>query len=65
MRVSMKKDFNILSSLIPVPKSSGVCLNVFVQPLIDELKMLWDKGVVTYDRLSMSSFPMREMVVYN
>ncbi|CAM8987238.1 unnamed protein product [Rhodiola kirilowii] len=38
----MKKEFNILSMLISGPKSPGKCLNVFMRPLIDELKILWD-----------------------
>ncbi|CAM8883173.1 unnamed protein product [Rhodiola kirilowii] len=46
----MKREFNILTLLISGPKSPGKCLNVFMRPLIDELKMLWDTGVVTYDR---------------
>ncbi|CAM8876553.1 unnamed protein product [Rhodiola kirilowii] len=46
----MKKEFNILAMLISGPKSPGKCLNVFMQPLIDELNMLWDTGVLTFDR---------------
>ncbi|KAL9679793.1 hypothetical protein QQ045_017662 [Rhodiola kirilowii] len=42
----MKKEFNILAMLISGPKSPGKCLNVFMRPLIDELKMLWNTGVV-------------------
>ncbi|CAM8954124.1 unnamed protein product [Rhodiola kirilowii] len=38
----MKKEFNILAMLISGPKSPGKCLNVFMQPLIDELNILWE-----------------------
>ncbi|KAL9675915.1 hypothetical protein QQ045_004123 [Rhodiola kirilowii] len=39
------------------------CLKVFMRPLIDELKMLWDTGVVTYDRYDGSSFLMKAAVM--
>ncbi|CAM8982469.1 unnamed protein product [Rhodiola kirilowii] len=59
----MKKEFNILAMLISGPKSPGKCLNVFMRPLIDELKMLWNTGVVTFDHFSGSSFNMKEAVI--
>ncbi|CAM8902972.1 unnamed protein product [Rhodiola kirilowii] len=59
----MKKEFNILAMLISSPKSPGKCLNVFMRPLIDELKMLWNTGVVTFDRYSGSSFVMKAAVM--
>ena len=35
--------------LIPGPKSPGNNIDVYLQPLIDELKELWEKGVETWD----------------
>ncbi|CAM8978946.1 unnamed protein product [Rhodiola kirilowii] len=60
----MKKEFNILALLISGPKSPGKCLNVFMQPLIDELNYLWDTGVVTYDRHEKSTFNMKVAVIW-
>ncbi|CAM8981847.1 unnamed protein product [Rhodiola kirilowii] len=60
----MKKEFNILTLLISGPTSPGKCLNVFMRPLIDELKMLWDVGVLTYDRHDGSSFMMKATVMW-
>ncbi|CAM8909852.1 unnamed protein product [Rhodiola kirilowii] len=60
----MKKEFNILAMLISGPKSPGKCLNVFMQPLIDELNILWDTGVLTYDRHDGSSFHMKAAVLW-
>ncbi|CAM8918521.1 unnamed protein product [Rhodiola kirilowii] len=60
----MKKDFNILAMLISGPKSPGKCLNVFMQPLIDELNMLWNTGAVTFDRHIRSSFNMKVAVMW-
>ncbi|KAL9662977.1 hypothetical protein QQ045_027813 [Rhodiola kirilowii] len=60
----MKKEMNILCMLIFGPKSPGKCLNVFMRPLIDELKMLWEEGVQTYDRTDGSSFIMKAAVMW-
>ncbi|CAM8987392.1 unnamed protein product [Rhodiola kirilowii] len=60
----MKKEFNILAMLISGPKSPGKCLNVFMQPLIDELNMLWNTGAVTFDRLIRSSFNIKAAVMW-
>ncbi|CAM8914228.1 unnamed protein product [Rhodiola kirilowii] len=45
----MKKEFNILALLISGLKSPGKCLNVFMQPLTDELNIFWGTGVLTFD----------------
>ncbi|CAM8960376.1 unnamed protein product [Rhodiola kirilowii] len=60
----MKKEFNILSLLISCPKSPGKCLNVFMRPLIDELKVLWDEGCCTFDRHVGSPFIMKAAVMW-
>ncbi|CAM8934817.1 unnamed protein product [Rhodiola kirilowii] len=60
----MKKEFNILALLISGPKSPGKCLNVFMQPLIDELNILWDTGVLTFDRHGRSTFNMKAAVIW-
>ncbi|XP_050386341.1 uncharacterized protein LOC126802710 [Argentina anserina] len=60
----MKKEFNILTLLIPGPKSPGKCLDVYLRPLIDELKDLWNNGKATFDRHSQSSFRMRAAIMW-
>lgn len=35
--------------VIPKKKSLRQNIDVFLKPLIDELKILWDDGIVTYD----------------
>ncbi|XP_021867293.1 uncharacterized protein [Spinacia oleracea] len=58
----MKKPFTFLSLIIPGPKSPKGNLDVFLQPLIDELKMLWELGVPTYDVSKKQNFQMRAML---
>ena len=45
----MKQPFFILSVLIDGPKGSGNKIDVYLQPLIEELNELWERGVLTYD----------------
>ncbi|KAA0035762.1 uncharacterized protein E6C27_scaffold403G00370 [Cucumis melo var. makuwa] len=45
----MKESNFFMSLLVPGPKSPGKELDVYLQPLIDELKELWNNGVRTFD----------------
>ena len=62
--MAMKKEFNMLVLLISGPKSPGKCLDVFMKPLIDELKMLWSTGIQTYDVYEKRTFRMRAAVMW-
>ena len=48
----------ILSSLIPGPKAPGNDIDMYLQPLIDDLKRLWDIEHNTYDASKEESFQM-------
>ncbi|KAL4554290.1 hypothetical protein LXL04_039586, partial [Taraxacum kok-saghyz] len=39
----------MMALLIPGPVSPGKDIDVYLRPLIDELKVLWEKGVETYE----------------
>ena len=54
----MKKENFILSLLIPGPKAPGNDIDVYLQPLVEELKELWEVGVPTYDASSEEVFQM-------
>ena len=45
----MKDEYMFLSIIVPGPKNPKGKLDVFLQPLIAELKTLWEVGVCTYD----------------
>ena len=45
----LKQPFWIMSMIIPGPTSLGNNIDVYLQPLIDELNQLWENGVETYD----------------
>lgn len=44
----MKQHSFILSMLIPGPKGSKDKIDVYLQPLIEELKLLWEVGIETF-----------------
>ena len=45
----MKLEYLMLSLLIPGPQSPGKDMDVFLRPLIEELKELWENGIDTHD----------------
>ena len=49
--------------LIPGPKSPGNNINVYFQPLIDELKELREKGVETWDAKVKKNFTLRAVLL--
>nr|GEZ44081.1 hypothetical protein [Tanacetum cinerariifolium] len=58
---NLKSSF-MLTLLIPGPKSPGKDIDVYLRPLIEDLKVFWDrKGVETIDVASGQKFNMRAM----
>lgn len=52
----MEKENFILSMFIPGPESHGDAIDVYLQPLIEELKELWESGVETFDASTRQNF---------
>ncbi|GJY34918.1 tetratricopeptide-like helical domain, DYW domain protein [Tanacetum coccineum] len=59
----MKQQSFILSSVIPGEKALGNDIDVYLQPLIHELKLLW-KGVDAYDAFSKQQFKLRASLMW-
>ncbi|XP_076895544.1 uncharacterized protein LOC143548193 [Bidens hawaiensis] len=55
----------MLTLLIPGRDSPGKDIDVFLRPLVDELKLLWEKGAETYDCESKQIFNMRAIWTIN
>ncbi|GJS26577.1 zinc finger, PHD-type containing protein [Tanacetum coccineum] len=61
----MKESSFMPTLLIPDPKSLGKDIDVYLRPLIDDLKVLWAlKGVETIDVATGQKFNMRAMVLW-
>ena len=61
--VYMTKPYMFLTCVIPGPFNPTVCIYVYLQPLIDDLKKLWS-GVMTYDVSRKQNFMMRATLVH-
>lgn len=60
----MKQTSFILSLIIPGPSSPGMDIDVYLQPLIEELQELWNVGVRTFDVLKKNNFVMRAQLMW-
>nr|GEV78789.1 hypothetical protein [Tanacetum cinerariifolium] len=61
----MKESSFMLTLLFPGPRSLGKDIDVYLRPLIDDLKVLWAlKGVETIHVATGQKFKMREMVLW-
>ncbi|XP_073126852.1 uncharacterized protein [Henckelia pumila] len=60
----MSKENLMLTLLIPGPKKPGNDIDVYLEPLVEDLKELWDTGVETYDAFSKSMFNMKAILMW-
>ncbi|XP_035547370.1 uncharacterized protein LOC118348907 [Juglans regia] len=60
----MKDQFFITSLIIPGPKSPGNEIDVYLQPLVDELNELWENGVHTYDAYKKETFRLHAALMW-
>jgi len=60
----MKKPYMFLSLLIPRPKAPKGNFDIYIQPLIEELKQLWTVGVQTYDASMEQNFVMKAVILW-
>ncbi|XP_058723125.1 uncharacterized protein LOC131594944 [Vicia villosa] len=60
----MKQPNFMLSLIISGPKSPGNDIDVFLQPLIDDLKDLWNIGIETYDASMKQNFKLHAALLW-
>ncbi|XP_038693762.1 uncharacterized protein LOC119991488 [Tripterygium wilfordii] len=60
----MTTPYMFLTCIIPGPHNPKSKIDVYLQPLIDELKLLWDEGVLTYDISRKQNFKMRAALMW-
>ncbi|XP_019173565.1 PREDICTED: uncharacterized protein LOC109169143 [Ipomoea nil] len=58
----MKRKYIMLLLLISGPKQPGNDIDVYLAPLIEDLKMLWNEGVTVFDAHSQTNFTLRAML---
>ncbi|XP_028790871.1 uncharacterized protein LOC114746759 [Neltuma alba] len=62
--VCMTREYMFLTLIIPGPNNPKGKIDVYLQPLIDELKLLWDEGVPTYDASLRQNFCMHAALLW-
>ena len=60
----MKRSSLILSLVIPGPTSPGIAIDVYLQPLVEELRELWDVGIESFDASSNTKFQLRAALMW-
>ncbi|XP_020081242.1 uncharacterized protein LOC109704874 [Ananas comosus] len=60
----MKQSNFILSMLISGPESPGDAIDIYLQPLIKELKELWEVGVETFDASTRQNFQLHAALLW-
>ncbi|XP_070023273.1 uncharacterized protein [Nicotiana sylvestris] len=60
----MKPEYCMLSLLIPGSRSPGNDIDVYLQPLIEELNVLWESEVETYDASRDQTFQMQVALLW-
>ena len=60
----MKDENMLLTLLILGPRQLGNDIDIYLQPLIEELKELWNSGVDAYDAFEKRSFNLKVMLLW-
>ncbi|KAF7154393.1 hypothetical protein RHSIM_Rhsim01G0019000 [Rhododendron simsii] len=63
-RLCMKRKFMMLTLLISGPKQPGNDIDVYLAPLIDDLKMLWEVGVEAFDAYQQQHFRLKAVLLW-
>nr|KYP42000.1 hypothetical protein KK1_036616 [Cajanus cajan] len=58
----MKRKYVILCMLIADPRQPGNDIDVYLSPLIEDLRILWEEGVDVFDGYRQQSFKLRAMI---
>ena len=58
----MKQKHMMLSMMISNPKQLGTDIDVYLSPLIEDFKLMWDQGVEVFDEFVNETFKMHAML---
>lgn len=60
----MTSPYLFLTCIVPGPRNPKSLINVYLQPLIDELQLLWHQGVETYDISTKQNFRLHAALMW-
>ncbi|XP_027915074.1 uncharacterized protein LOC114174430 [Vigna unguiculata] len=58
----MKRKYVMLSLMISGPRQPGNDIDIYLTPLVEDLKMLWEEGVDMFDGYTSDSFKLHAML---
>ena len=58
----MKRKYMMLTMLISGPKQPGNDIDVYLAPLIEDLKMMWDSGIQVFDAHRNENFNLKALL---
>jgi hypothetical protein len=59
-----KRKYLLLTTLISGPKQAGNDIDVFLEPLLEDMQKLWEYGVTTWDEYSRQHFNLNDIIFY-
>ena len=60
----MKITFMLLSLLISGPRQPGNDIDVYLAPLIEDLKLLWEVGIEAFDAYKKEFFTLKVVLLW-
>jgi hypothetical protein len=58
----MKRKYLLLTMIISRLRAPGIDIDVFLEPLMQEMEILWREGVEMWDELVKSAFTLRVLI---
>jgi hypothetical protein len=58
-----KQKYLLLTILISRPTQLGVDMDVFLEPLMEEMKKLWEEGVAMWDEFHKDPFTLKAIIL--
>jgi hypothetical protein len=53
-----------LTTLVSVPKQAGNDIDIFSEPLMEDMQKLWEYGVTMWDEYSKQHFNLKAIIFY-
>jgi hypothetical protein len=57
-----KRKYLLLTTLISSPKQAGIDIDVFLEPLMEDMQKLWQHGVNVWDEYKKEDFNLKVII---
>jgi hypothetical protein len=59
-----KRKYLLLTILISGPKQAGIDIDVFLEPLMEDMQKLWEHGVNVWDEYKKEHFNLKAIIFF-